>query len=390
MLISFIRGSFAVFRSVLLGLQRMDITNGIAILASLVNALGTIIFLSLGFGLKGLVLSGLITALLTSILQTIFAARILPQMKFRVFSFNKNIFKKTFSFGVNIRIASIAELVNTQIDKVLLGLLLNSNSVAFYELGAKIAKIARSLPEQLLPAILPVSSELNALDDKNNLHKLYFRGSKYLCLLVFPIVFFVISNASTILAFWLGESGFKQSVLALQILSIGYTFVLLASMGRLIARGMGIPKYEMRSSVFMAVLNIALSALLIIKIGFIGALLGTTISGILGSIYFIYSFHRFTKESLLHMVRKIYVSPFIFCILSTAASLSINFLLKDILLTSPSSRIGALSHLLINGIVFLGVYILFLYKSSYIDKYDREIISGTVEFVKAFVRRKKQ
>ncbi len=241
-----------------------------------------------------------------------------------------------------------------------------------------------------MPAILPASSELSALDDKTNLQKLYFRGSKYLCLLAFPIVFFVISNASSLIVFWLGNTGFQQSVLALQILSIGYTFVLLVSMGRLIARGMGIPKYEMRSSVFMAVTNISLSVILIIKLGFIGALLGTTISGFLGSVYFIYSFHRYTKESLLLMIRKIYLNPFIFCVFSTAASLSINLILKEILLMGPSSRIEALYYLLINGIVFLGVYILFLYKSSYIDKYDREILSGTIEFVKTFIRRKKR
>ena len=388
LLISFIRGSFAVFRSVLLGLQRMDITNSIAILASVVNALGVIIFLSLGFGLKGLVISGLITALLTSILQTIFAVKILPQMKFRPFSLDINMFKKTFSYGVNIRVASIAELVNTQIDKILLGVFLNASFVTFYELGAKIAKIARSFPEQLLPAILPASSELNALEDKANLQKLYFRGSKYLSLLAFPIVFFVITNASSILVFWLGNTDFQQSALALQILSIGYTFVLLVSMGRLIARGMGIPKYEMRSSVLMAILNIVLSVLLIIKLGFIGALFGTTISGFLGSIYFIYSFHRHTQESLFLMIRKIYVHPFLFCVFSAAASLSINYFLKEILHGGPTSRIEAFYFLFINGIVFLGIYILFLYKSRYIDTYDREIISGTFGFVKTSIRRK--
>ncbi|MCJ7580980.1 MAG: oligosaccharide flippase family protein [Candidatus Aminicenantes bacterium] len=388
LLISFIRGSFAVFRSVLLGLQRMDITNSISILTSLVNAVGIIIFLNLGFELKGLVISGLITAFLTSVLQTIFAFRILPQMKFRPFSFDKIIFKKTFAYGVNIRIASIAELINTQIDKILLGLFLNTSFVGFYELGAKIAKIARSFPEQLLPAILPASSELSALDDKDNLQKLYFRGSKSICLLAFPIVFFIISNASFILVFWLGNTDFQQSALALQILSIGYTFVLLVSMGRLIARGMGIPKYEMRSSVLMAVLNIILSVVLIIKLGFIGALLGTTISGFLGSIYFIYMFHRYIKESLFSMIRKIYFHPLIFCAISTAASLSINYLLKEFLLKDPSNRIEALYFLLINGIVFLGIYILFLYKSRYIDKYDREILSGTLEFLKTFTRRK--
>jgi len=389
LLISFIRGSFAVFRSVLLGLQRMDITNSISILASFVNAVGIIIFLSLGFGLKGLVISGLMSAFITSILQTIFATKIFPQMKFRPFSFDKHIFKKTFSYGVNIRIASIAEVINTHVDKILLGFFLNASLVGSYELGAKIAKVARIFPEQLLPAILPASSELNALDDKANLQKLYFRGSKYLSLLAFPIVFFIISNAYLFLIFWLGETGFQQSALALQILSIGYTFILLVSMGRLIARGMGIPKYEMRSSVFMAVLNISLSAILIIKLGFIGALLGTTISGILGSIYFIYSFHRHTKESLFYMIKETYIPPFVFCVISTAASLSMNYLLKEFFLTAPTNRIEALYYLLINGVVFSGVFIFLLYKSSYIDKYDREILAGTREFVKSLLRRKK-
>ena len=216
LLISFVRGSFAVFRSVLLALQRMDITNGISMSTSLVNAALIFLFLNLGLGLEGLVFSGLITALLTSVGQTIFAVRIFPQMKFRPFSFDKVMFKITFSYGVKIRMASLAELVNTHIDKFLLGYLLNSSMVGFYELGAKVAKIARSFPEQLLPAILPASSELSALDDTSNLQKLYLRGSKYLGLLAFPIVFFICINANTILVFWMGKTGYQQSALALR------------------------------------------------------------------------------------------------------------------------------------------------------------------------------
>lgn len=389
LLIAFIRGSFAVFRSVLLGLQRMEITNAIAIFASLVNAAGVIVFLSLGFGLKGLVISGMITAVFTSFLQIIFAYKIFPQMKFRPFSFNKDIFKKTFIYGFNVRIASISELINMHVDKIFLGYFLNTSLVGFYELGAKIAKIARSFPEQLLPAILPASSELHALDDKENLQKLYHRGSKYLCLLTFPIAFFIVSNASLIMTFWMGKTGFKESALALQILSIGYVFMLLVSMGRLIARGMGIPQYEMRSSILIVIMNITLSIILIIKLGFIGALLGTTLSGTIGSLYFIYSFHRRIKESLLLTLRKIYAHPLFYCIISLLLSLLISYIFKPFFPEPASNRIEALYHLLINGIVFLGVYILFLFKSRYIDTYDREIFSGFVELIKTSLGRKK-
>jgi O-antigen/teichoic acid export membrane protein len=392
LMISFIRGSFAVFRSVLLGLQRMDITNIIAILASLVNATGVILFLSLGFGLKGLVMSGLVVAFFTVILQTVFAYKIFPQMRFRPFSFNKDIFKKTFIYGVNIRIASISELINTHVDKILLGYFLNTALVGAYELGAKIARIARSFPEQLLPAILPASSELHALEDKENLQKLYTRGSKYLSLLTFPLAFFIITNASLIIILWMGNRGFpgfKESVLALQVLSVGYVFMLLVSMGRLIARGMGIPQYEMRSSVLIVVLNIALSIILIIKLGFTGALLGTTSSGIIGSSTFFYSFNRRIGKSLFSIIKKAFASPFLFCLVSLGASMFAGYFMRQLYPVPPANRFDAFILLLVTGLVFLGVYLLFVFKSKYIDKYDREIFSGFMEMIKPGLRRKK-
>jgi hypothetical protein len=55
----------------------------------------------------------------------------------------------------------------------------------------------------------------------------------------------------------------------------------------------------------------------------------------------------------------------------------------------PVSRIDAFIRLGVNGLVFLSVYLLFLFKSRYIDKYDREIFSGFLEMIKLKIRRKK-
>lgn len=389
LLISLIRGSFAVFRSVLLGIQRMDITNVIAISASLVNAVAVIVLLSLGFGLDGLVIGGLMAAIFTSLSQTVFAYKTFPQLRFRPFSFNKNIFKTTFVYGINIRIASISELVNMHVDKIFLGYFLSTSLVGFYELGAKIAKIARSFPEQLLPAILPASSELHALDDKKSLQKLYHRGSKYLSLLTFPIAFLIVAHAHLIMILWMGKTGFNQSVLALQLLSVGYVFVLLVSMGRLIARGMGIPQYEMRSSVLIVIMNIALSIILIIKLGFIGALLGTTISGIAGSLYFIFSFNRRIGKST-SILLKIFASPFLFCLVSTVLSLAVGFVFQSFIFQkNATSRLDAFLYLLINGLTFLASYLFLLLKSRYIDAYDREIFSGFLNMIRSGLKREK-
>ncbi len=390
LLISFIRSSFSVFRSVLLGLQRMDLTNIIAVSASLVNAAGVVIFLSLGLGLKGLVASGLIAAVLTGFLQTLLSRRVFPRLRFRPFSWSKTIFKKTLAYGIHVRVASIAELINMHVDKIFLGYFLNTGLVGLYELGAKIARIARSFPEQLLPAILPASSELHALDDRVSLRKLYHRGSKYLSLLTLPVALFMVGHAHPIMTLWMGKSGFRDSALALQILSIGYVFVLLVSMARLVARGMGIPQYEMRSSVLIAVLNVVLSAVLIIRMGFIGALLGTAIAGTAGSLFFILSFNRRIGESTAHFFKKIFAAPLFFSGLALIVSFTAGAVLEALFLHAPASnRLEALLFLLVAGIVFMPVYLFLLLKTGYIDSYDREVLSGFFELMRRGLRRTK-
>ena len=51
--------TFGVFEAVMAGLQRMDVTNAIAIATSIPNAVGTVAFLQLGYGLRGLAVNRL-------------------------------------------------------------------------------------------------------------------------------------------------------------------------------------------------------------------------------------------------------------------------------------------------------------------------------------------
>lgn len=388
-LVALIRGSLMVYRSVLLGLQRMDIANLISVAISIPNFIGTVLFLHFGFGLRGLVINSIIIALLTVIAQTIWAYKLLPQIKFNPFSFSRELFHNSFIYGIKIQAARFSELINTQIDKILLGCFLNVGVVGFYELGSKIANIANAFPARLLPAVLPASSELDALKDKERLNKLYYRGSKYLACIAFPLTFFVIFNASLIMLLWMGESGYEKSVLAIQILSVGYTATLLVSLGRLIARGIGIPQYEMRSSLLIAVLNVVLSTVLIIKIGFVGALIGTSLSAIIGSIYFIFLFHGHIKESFLHLARNIYLHPLSACITGGFGLWGLNHLfLRLNFLSLPATRIESFSVLIVRGVTFWGIYLFFLFKSGYIDRYDREVFSETVQIIKNLIFRR--
>lgn len=369
---------FTVFKSTLYGLQRMDITNIIYIIVSIPGTIGLVLFLSLGFGLKGLIYNSIIVAIVTVISYAACAYRVFPQMVISLRYISMKMFRKLWNFGFKVQIASFSEFINDSLDKLLLGYFLNVRLVGFYELGSKIAITAGNLPSVLLPAIEPASSELDAAKDTRALNNLYTRGTKYIVFLALPLALFVIANASPIMHFWMGKSGYEKSALAIQILTIGHSFFLVNSVGRLMARGMGIPQFEMISALIILGLNFFLSITLIILFGFIGALIGTSVSAIIGSLFFMNRFHKHIKRAITSFLRDVYLKPVFACIFAFFASFAMD-LLFSFLGFSPSGRIGYLAYLGLKGVVFSGVYLVCIFVFRYLDEYDKNVFLSAIK-----------
>jgi O-antigen/teichoic acid export membrane protein len=369
---------FTVFKSTLYGLQRMDIVNIIYVIVSIPGTIGLILFLSLGFGLKGLIYNSIIVALVTVISYAVCAYRILPQMSIHPKFLSLEMFKKLWNFGFKVQIAGFSEFINHSLDKLLLGYFMNVTMVAFYQLGSRVASTTCSIPSTLLPAVEPASSELDAAEDTRALNSLYTRGTKYTVFLAFPLSIFVISNALPIMHFWMGDSGYEKSALAIQILTMGYSFVLVNSIGRLMARGMGVPQYEMFSSLIILGLNISLSIILIILYGFVGALIGTSVSAIVGSVFFMHRFHKHIKRPIRSFLRGVYLKPVFACVFAFFASLVVN-LLFHFLGFSPSGRVGYFVYLGLRGVVFSGAYLLCIFVVKYLDEYDKNVFLSAIK-----------
>ena len=370
--------AFTVFKSTLTGLLRMDITNTIFVLVSIPGSIGIILFLSLGFGLKGLVCNSILVALVTVISYTICAYKIFPQMSIHPKFFSLEILRKLWKFGFKVQIAGFSEFINRQLDKILLGYLLNVRLVGFYELGSKMALTVGNLPAVFLQAIEPASSELDAAKDARGLNTLYTRGTKYIVFLTLPLSIFVITNASPIMQFWMSGPGYEKSALAIQILTIGYSFFLINSVGRLMARGMGLPQYEMVSALIILGLNILLSVILIILFGYIGALIGTSTSAIIGSSIFMIRFHKHIKRTIMSFVKDVCLKPLFACIVAVPVSFVIDFLFHFINYY-PSERIGSFVYLSLKGVIFSGTYLLCVFVVRYLDEYDRKVFFSAVQ-----------
>jgi len=354
-----------IFNSVIQGMQRIDITNKINIFMSILNAIGVIIVLQYGWGLRGLVINSGVVIMIAIIIRIICACYLFPPLKLSVRFVKLNNFKEMVSFGSKIQVSKIANFINDQVDKILLGHFLGVLMVGYYDIGARLTRSARRILLVMNPAIMPAASELHSIKNKERLFSLYNRASKYLSIITIPLLFFIVTTAPIIISFWMGP-GFERSVLALRFLMIGFMINILTGVGTSIARGIGRPHLEMKYELWVAVSNIVLSLILIIKIGFIGALIGTSVSLIIFSIYFMVIFHRqVLANSYLKFAKEIYSTP---VLLSSSLCLLIYFV--NLLLNNNfriQGRIAYFTVLLVDILIFGILYSILVFKLRFLN-----------------------
>lgn len=362
-----------IFREVLFGLQRMDVLNKIIVVSSIFYAIGVVYFLRNNWGIRGLVISYAIQCALILLGNIYYSRKFLPTLRIGFPFIRKEIFKKLFGFGIKMQICNLATLVHLQMDKIILSYFLGLSFVTFYELGQKAATTVKMIPALLLSALVPAVSELEVISGQEKLKNLYRRGSKYISLVVFPLLFVTLISAPQLIKLWVGE-GYELSVLTFQILAIEYSLNVLTGMGTSIVRGIGKPEYEARYFVIVMVLQLILSITLVQVMGYRGILISLLVSGVIGSLYFLVTFHRLFKEKLGRFVKEIYLKSLSSSVLAFLVVLLLSFYLRK--LVALNSGLGVLVLLIFKVVVFAGVFIFLIVKSKYIDGTDVQLFKS--------------
>ncbi|MDD5347346.1 MAG: oligosaccharide flippase family protein [Candidatus Omnitrophica bacterium] len=205
------------FLAVQSGMQRMDISNKIAMAMSTVTVAGTLFFLEQGFGLAGLILTNAIVFVLTAIVGIFAAHHLLPQLAFDPFSWDTATFKRIFSFGFKVQVTRISGTVTSQTDKILITYFLTIGLVTVYQLGSSVVSYAMAIPALLVSALVPAFSEIHARQEHKKLVEAYLQSTKYLSCITAPLFLFVATSAGRIMDIWMGQ-GFGQSAIIIQIL----------------------------------------------------------------------------------------------------------------------------------------------------------------------------
>ncbi len=360
--------------SVTTGLQRMDLTNMMSAFNTICAAVVGAILLLRGWGLRGLLYGQIGAVLLTLLGYLVLIKSLLPAIRWNPAIIEVGEARKIFGFSLRLYFTQAAVAVHNNIEKLLLASFVGVAAAGWYDIANDIALKIRGVIGLVLGPVMPAASELGAKKDERRLVELYFRAHKYLAFLGLPIVFFAALVSSRFVALWIGAN-FAAVAIPLGIL-VAVNFInLISGPGFLIFAGNGNLQPGMRSALLGIVLNVVLSFALILRFGFTGAVAGTAIALTVATFYFLYQFHSQKGYPVGRLLRDSYARP-----LFWSAMLFAGFrLLRS---TFESSWKG----LLLEWILFAGLYLFGMLFSQFFDRYDWAKIETALP-VARYVRR---
>jgi len=305
--------------SVLTGLQRMDVWNRIVIAVTLLQFAGLVVLLRQGFGLVALLLNTGATLALGAVLGGLAVRRLAPEIRFDRRGLARPLVVRLTHYSAALQVINLGVLFQLQLDKVLFGSLVSLSAVASYEFGYRVVSALWSVPTVLLAPLLPAAAHLEAAGDRARIRRLYRRATRYVFAIAFPIAAGVVALAPALYRAWLGP-GHHDAALAASALAVMLGVNILTGVGSSLARGIGRPGLEVRYQITSMVLHVVLSLVLIHRYGFVGGLCALVVSSVIGSLYFLWCFHRLLTVPLGEFVRAVVARPLLAAVLGAGAA----------------------------------------------------------------------
>jgi len=360
--------------SIVVGLQRMDLSTGISSLNLVLSAGLSVMFLRADLGLKGILYGYVSAAWVATLAYAYVVRRLLPKVEFKLANCSWRVAKGVLGFSVKAYVTQVAVAIHNQIEKFYLASFVGVVSVGWYEISSDLALKLRTIPSLVLAPVMPAASELDARNDGQRMKELYMSAHKYLAFIGIPVVVYVALVAKRFVSLWVGPAYAFIAVPFCVLLAVNFVN-LMTGPGFLIMVGRGKLRAGLNSAIAGIVLNLTLSLVLIRWYGFPGAVIGTSISLGLASALFLVEYQLETKSPLWDLMRTAYFKPIVSALLVFAGLRVIARLVAN---TWVALFAGAL--------IFGGIYFILLLLLRFFDSVDLSVVERVIR-LPSFVRR---
>lgn len=325
-------------------MQRYDINTKVVIFQSFLVFVGNLILLFAKRGILELVLWSAISVLIIISINFIVAKRLIPGVKLYP-NFSKEGIKEVFGYGFFSMLTSILSLVWGQADRLLLGTLVSSSSVAYLSVPQSIAMRGSTAIGNAGSVLFPKF----AANTNNEERKKLYLDATWLLLLATLIIFIPLTILFPKLLFlWVGQEFASKSAMIGQIIALSCmvrgAFIPYDSL----FKGIGKPKYLSLLYMLTGMTSLITNLLLIPKFGLRGAGYSYLFTLFWGFLTIVFAWTRVLKEKTI----KPLIRAVLFPVIAGVLFLPVFYLI--------SNAIGVMSWFKIIGVMIIFMFIVFI------------------------------
>jgi O-antigen/teichoic acid export membrane protein len=265
-----------VFGGMLEGLNRFYILNWTSIGATLARAALIVYLLNRGYGLLTVALITVSLPILSSILRGFIVLRLCP-VPIGLKHVDRASFRHMANYGGTTFIVMIAARLRFRTDELVLGIMMSTVAVTWFNIGARIVDYASEFVSSLAQVFVPMSSQSEATGDLDRVRKIYVAGNRACAFLIFPITAILIILGKHIIRIWVGARYIPHSYPVLVVMIIPFALMLSQSASQRVLFGIGKHQTLAVMTLMEGIANVILSVALVPPLGIVGDALGTAI-----------------------------------------------------------------------------------------------------------------
>lgn len=271
------------FVGILTAYQRFDLINAVRIPLGLLSFILPLLVLPFSTSLVPITLLLAVSRLVSSVAQYWLCLRVMPSLR-KEKRFIPEAINPLFSFGGWMTVSNIISPLMVYLDRFVIGVVISVTAVAYYATPYEIVTKILIVPGALIATLFPAFAASNN-SDVNHVVQLLSKSITATFILIFPIVFVMVSFSREGLMIWIGKDFANNSASVLQWLAAGVFINGLASVFFALIQGRGRPDLTAKFHLLELIFYLPLLWWALKHYGIVGAAvawtLRVTIDGIL-------------------------------------------------------------------------------------------------------------
>lgn len=263
---------FGTFKGFQMARQRFDQVNLFQIGIGVIQWAGSVLLISVGYGLTEIVWLTILSRILITIVVAVTMASLFPGFYQSISFGDRKTLRKIWNFGSWVTVSQIISPLYLYIDRIFIGVFLSLSAVAYYSVSQETLSRLLVVTMSYTTTLFPVMSVQSLLDDATSSAKaIYLRSLKYLVIVLLPVTMCFLLFARDIISLWLGIDFAEKTLPIFQLLMVGLFFNSLAQIPNTVLHAFNRPDIPAKFHLMELPLVIALNIILIPWLGIIGA-----------------------------------------------------------------------------------------------------------------------